>query len=229
MAKPKSALPAGIDAAAYKKGMETYHAYFGFERDMRQAAESEYFIVEGVFGRIYARQQGGLSLRQRSLLTISVNGALGRITELRHHLRGSRHLGISGEELLALAQLTAEIAGGDVAAAALGAALDAKPPFEIGTFRARLAPDDAELCRVAMLAAVGTEGQIAESLSAWRKRLKTAAPRARALERLTEVCLQTAYYAGWPAHNVAMRAVKAVFKPEFAQALKALQGGGHSR
>ena len=54
--------------------------------------------TETVFGRIWARP--GLGLRERELITLAVLTTLGRLGELRGHLRGALNLGLTTEELV---------------------------------------------------------------------------------------------------------------------------------
>lgn len=51
-------------------------------------------------------QADGLSLRDRSLVTVAAMTAMGRTTELRHHLAAALRLGLTEEELIhAIGQL----------------------------------------------------------------------------------------------------------------------------
>ena len=52
---------------------------------------------ELVYGRVYTRP--GLDLKTRSMLTVAALTVLGRDEELRRHLQGALHVGISPEEI----------------------------------------------------------------------------------------------------------------------------------
>ncbi|MGC1677867.1 MAG: carboxymuconolactone decarboxylase family protein [Candidatus Binataceae bacterium] len=55
------------------------------------------FLNEQLFGEIWNRP--GLPTKARSMITVAVLMALGRGEELRLHMRGALHLGITPEEL----------------------------------------------------------------------------------------------------------------------------------
>ncbi len=74
------------------------------------------------FGGFWSRP--GLDMRSRSLCTVAQLAALGRGNELKIHLRGALHLGISREELLEVLMQTSQYAGIPAAVAALNAAAE---------------------------------------------------------------------------------------------------------
>jgi len=55
------------------------------------------FIVEGAWGSVWNRE--GLSLRERSMLTICMLAALGHHAELAMHIRAAENTGMSREEI----------------------------------------------------------------------------------------------------------------------------------
>ena len=55
-------------------------------------------VVQSAFGDIWSRP--GLAVRDRSMITVAVLAALGQPEELRAHLAGARHVGLSREELV---------------------------------------------------------------------------------------------------------------------------------
>jgi 4-carboxymuconolactone decarboxylase len=77
------------------------------------------------FGGFWSRP--GLDLRSRSLCTVAQLAALGRSNELKIHLRGALHLGISREELIEVLMQTSQYAGIPAAVEALNAAADVLP------------------------------------------------------------------------------------------------------
>lgn len=66
-------------------------------------------MAASAFGLLWSRP--GLAFRDRSLVTVAQLAALGRPDELRAHLRGARHLGISEDELVEVLMQTAVYAG----------------------------------------------------------------------------------------------------------------------
>ena len=55
------------------------------------------FIVEGAWGSVWIRD--GLSLRDRSMLTICMMASLGHHAELAMHIRAAENTGLSREEI----------------------------------------------------------------------------------------------------------------------------------
>jgi len=79
-------------------------------------------VTQFVFGMFWSRPN--LDLRSRSLCTVAQLAALGKTEELKGHLLGARHLGISREELIEVLMQTACYAGVPAAVAALNAAAE---------------------------------------------------------------------------------------------------------
>ncbi len=77
------------------------------------------------FGGFWSRP--GLDMRSRSLCTVAQLAALGRANELKIHLRGALHLGISQQELVEVLMQTSQYAGIPAAVAALNAAAEILP------------------------------------------------------------------------------------------------------
>lgn len=85
-------------------GQEVRRAVLGAEHVERARAETteldadfQRLITEVAWGSVWARP--GLDRRTRSLLTIGILAALGRLEELRLHLRATRNTGTSPEEV----------------------------------------------------------------------------------------------------------------------------------
>ena len=74
------------------------------------------------FGGFWSRPE--LDIRSRSLVTVAQLAALGRANELKIHLRGALHVGISREELIEVLMQTSQYAGIPAAVAALNAAAE---------------------------------------------------------------------------------------------------------
>jgi 4-carboxymuconolactone decarboxylase len=77
-------------------------------------------VTESVFGLVWSRP--GLSLRDRELVTVSVLAALGRVGELRGHLRGALNVGLEREQLVEALIHVGAYAGVPAAVSALDAA-----------------------------------------------------------------------------------------------------------
>ena len=96
------------------------------ERDLMPAEKlaPEFFELASAscFGGFWSRPE--LDIRSRSLCTVAQLAALGRSNELRIHLRGALHLGISRAELIEVLMQTSQYAGIPAAVEALNAAAD---------------------------------------------------------------------------------------------------------
>jgi 4-carboxymuconolactone decarboxylase len=92
-----------------------------------QKLAPEFFglVAQFVFGMVWSRPE--LDLRSRSLCTVAQLAALGKLDELRMHLRGALNLGIRREELIEVLMQTACYAGVPAAVQALNAAADVLP------------------------------------------------------------------------------------------------------
>lgn len=65
----------------------------------RLAIEEEIYQIQGQYGYGEVWGRPGLSIKQRSFLTVALLTALGRPDELRHHIGVALHLGITPEEI----------------------------------------------------------------------------------------------------------------------------------
>jgi 4-carboxymuconolactone decarboxylase len=81
------------------------------------SAEWQDFITEQAWGAVWTRP--GLSLRERSLLTLSLLTALGRDEELPMHVRGAINNGVTPEEIREVIMHTSVYAGIPVANTAM--------------------------------------------------------------------------------------------------------------
>lgn len=80
------------------------------------------YVAKSAFGMLWSREQ--LAIRDRSLVTCAQLAALGQLEELKAHLRGALHLGITQEELVEVMMQTAIYAGVPAANAALRTAAE---------------------------------------------------------------------------------------------------------
>jgi 4-carboxymuconolactone decarboxylase len=74
-------------------------------------------VLQHVFGTIWSRE--GLSVRDRSMVTVAVLVALGHGEELRAHLLGATNVGIGRDELVEVIMHVAAYAGVPAGVAAL--------------------------------------------------------------------------------------------------------------
>lgn len=93
---------------------------------VRLAPEFFGLVTQFCFGMFWSRPN--LDLRSRSLCTVAQLAALGKTEELKGHLYGALHLGITREELIEVLMQTACYAGVPTAVAALTAAADVLSP-----------------------------------------------------------------------------------------------------
>ncbi|GMU79776.1 MAG: carboxymuconolactone decarboxylase [Acidimicrobiia bacterium] len=77
-------------------------------------------VQQFCFGMFWARE--GLSVKHRSLVTVSQLAAMGKLEELKGHLRGALAVGWTREELIEVLMHTAVYAGVPAAVGALNAA-----------------------------------------------------------------------------------------------------------
>jgi 4-carboxymuconolactone decarboxylase len=93
-----------------------------------QRIAPEFFglVAQFVFGMFWSRPN--LDMRSRSLCTVAQLAALGKLDELRLHLHGALHLGITRDELIEVLMQTACYAGVPAAVQALNAAADVLGP-----------------------------------------------------------------------------------------------------
>lgn len=74
------------------------------------------------FGEVWARP--GLAVRDRSMITVAILGALGRQNELKAHLAGARNLGLSRDELVEVLMQVGVYAGIPAGVSALDTAAE---------------------------------------------------------------------------------------------------------
>jgi len=79
-------------------------------------------VLQSAFGDIWSRP--GLSVRDRSLITVAVLAALGQTDELRAHLAGATNVGLSRDELVEALMHVSVYAGVPATNAALRVAAD---------------------------------------------------------------------------------------------------------
>jgi alkylhydroperoxidase/carboxymuconolactone decarboxylase family protein YurZ len=79
-------------------------------------------VLQSAFGDIWTRE--GLSVRDRSMITVAVLAALGHTEELKAHLAGARNVGISRDEVVEILMHISIYAGVPAAGSALRAAAD---------------------------------------------------------------------------------------------------------
>lgn len=88
----------------YKEGMRVRRQVLGDAHvDMAEKSRSWFdaafqrFITEGAWGSVWSRPQ--LDARTRSLITVSLLGALGHFEELEMHVKASRRTGATQAEI----------------------------------------------------------------------------------------------------------------------------------
>lgn len=91
------------EQSAFERGMEMRRQVLGDEHVDRAVANTsevdrdfQTWITEKVWGDLWTRP--GLSVRDRSLVTIAILGALNH-EELELHLKAARNTGVSAEEI----------------------------------------------------------------------------------------------------------------------------------
>jgi 4-carboxymuconolactone decarboxylase len=92
------------------------------------APEFFQLVQQFCFGMFWARED--LPVKQRSLVTVSQLAALGKLEELKGHLRGALSVGWTREELIEVLMHTAVYAGVPAAVNALNAAAEVLAPPE---------------------------------------------------------------------------------------------------
>lgn len=98
------------DSTPDGRGLETFERVLGrppnLEKPLQGVRELSY---DHLFARVWNRP--GLSLRDRSLVTLAILAAGGHTAQLRAHLRGARRRGMTREEVLELMVQVAYYAG----------------------------------------------------------------------------------------------------------------------
>ena len=98
------------DRAPDPTGVETFQRVLGREPNTSKPMEGVRALsYDHLFGRVWNRS--GLSLRDRSLVTLAVLAAGGHGGQLRAHLQGARSRGITRTEVLEVMVQVAHYAG----------------------------------------------------------------------------------------------------------------------
>lgn len=125
---------------AFKTGRDVWFAMRGAgdaQAAMDQAAEHpmtrdlRQFLFEHCFAAVWARP--GLERATRSTITISVLCALGRVEELKSHIRMGLNNGLTREELKEIFLHVGVYAGAPTAVAAVRAAMEVFAELDRGT------------------------------------------------------------------------------------------------
>ena len=220
MSNERRKLPAGTDPLRYRLGQQTYRKAYGHERDMSEALEFDYLSVEHVYGRIWSRTRGGISLKDRSFMTVAINAALRRDHELLIHLRAAKYQGLTGEEILGIFLIVGELAGPQAFDHAMRVAKTLREPFPMRGLAARLTPAQDRLVRLVILASVATEEDTARNHELRKRELRTSAARSAYFDQVVEAAIHLAHYAGWPAAHIGLRPARSIFRKEYMRALK---------
>jgi 4-carboxymuconolactone decarboxylase len=81
-------------------GLKMYGDLFGKEEKEPLIGVRE-FTINHLFAKIWSRSREPIiSLRERSMITVALLAAQGRDEDLRSHIRGARHQGISEPQIL---------------------------------------------------------------------------------------------------------------------------------
>ena len=97
-------------------GLAMYQTLFGKPNDAPLLGLRE-FTINHLFARVWSRsrppidEKRMISLRERSMITVALLAAEGRYSELKSHIRGARHLGISEEQIIEIMIHVAHYAG----------------------------------------------------------------------------------------------------------------------
>ena len=102
------------DNNALQAGLGVMRKLFGRKPD-KGALPEEFFdlTISHVYGQVWTRP--GLTMEERSIITVAVLTAQGTVPELETHLKGARHLGIAREKIDELMIHVAHYAGWPVA------------------------------------------------------------------------------------------------------------------
>ena len=119
----------------YEKGMGVRKAVLGAEYVARAEANKtdfdadfQRYVTENAWGAVWTRP--GLEKRTRSMLTIAMLAALGRLEELGAHIRATRNTGVTREEVKEVLLQVAVYAGAPAANAAFAVAKRAYKEME---------------------------------------------------------------------------------------------------
>jgi 4-carboxymuconolactone decarboxylase len=105
-----------VDDETYQRGKKVREAVLGQAHAARTAknrtsfnADFQDFLMEYAWGEIWSRP--GLDIKLRSMLTIAMLVAMGRMEELKLHIRATRNNGVSREEVKEIMMHAAIYAG----------------------------------------------------------------------------------------------------------------------
>ena len=111
----------------FEKGMAVRKAVLGAEYVARaEANKTEFdadwqrFVAENAWGAVWTRP--GLEVRTRSIVTIAMLAALGRLEELGAHIRATRNTGVTQDEVKEVLLQVAVYAGAPAANSAFAIA-----------------------------------------------------------------------------------------------------------
>lgn len=85
------------DESARQRGLRIYTRVFGHPRSTEGMDGLAELTIDHLFANVWSRS--GLSLRDRSMITVALLAAQGRDDELRSHLLGAANQGISKAEI----------------------------------------------------------------------------------------------------------------------------------
>lgn len=97
-------------------GLAMYEALFG-KQNKEPLIGLRQFTINHLFAKIWSRsrdpidEEQMISLRERSMITVALLAAQGRDEELKKHIRGARHQGISKKQVLEIMIHVAHYAG----------------------------------------------------------------------------------------------------------------------
>jgi 4-carboxymuconolactone decarboxylase len=105
-----------VDEERYQRGKKVREAVLGPAHASRTAknrtpfnADFQDFLMEYAWGEIWSRD--GLDMKQRSMLTIAMLVSMGRLDELKLHIRATRNTGVTREEVKEIMMHAAIYAG----------------------------------------------------------------------------------------------------------------------
>ena len=121
----------------YDKGMAVRKTVLGAEYVARaEANKTEFdadwqrFVAENAWGAVWTRP--GLEMRSRSMITIAMLAALGRLEELGAHIRATRNTGVTKDEVKEVLLQVAVYAGAPAANSAFAVAKRVYKEMESG-------------------------------------------------------------------------------------------------
>lgn len=96
--------------SAREKGQAVYKKLFGEERESKPDDTAlDDMTIDHLFAGVWSRPN--LQMRQRSMITVALLAALGRDRELKRHIEGALHLGITRDEIIEIMLHVAHYAG----------------------------------------------------------------------------------------------------------------------